>query len=69
MSSYRRRDHAFAERLARRADELAQQTLVTRCNVTQRIVILELPGLTFSSIEDAVTFLRRVALQQTWRSQ
>jgi hypothetical protein len=67
--TYRRKDHAFAERLARRADELTQHTVVTRCNVTQRIVILELPGLTFSSTEDAVRFLRRIVLQQTGRSQ
>ena len=68
MSShhYKPENGAFDKRLAQRADELKRGEAVT--DRAGRVVVLELGPLTFSSPEDAIRFLRRVA-QSTRRTR
>jgi hypothetical protein len=57
---YRRRNADFNAELAQRADALNSGTGITTDARTGRVVILELPYLTFSTADDAARFLRRV---------
>ncbi len=57
MTTYKRKNIRFNERLAVKADELKQATVT--CS-EGRVVISALPAYSFASREDAARFLRRV---------
>ena len=73
-TTYKRRNREFEAHLQQRADELETRTVVTTCAKTGRVIVLDIPYLTFSTEDDAVHFLRRVVARsltcrQSRRSQ